>query len=295
MNKKSIATALVCYVVWGILAAYWNLLSGIDSMFILCCRIVFSLVLMLLLLIFTKRMHVLKATLRDKSTMKYLIPAGIIITFNWGLYIWAVNAGHVIDSSLGYYMNPLMVFALGVLMFKEKCSKVQLAAVGLAVIGVLVSVIAYGSFPYISIGLAVSFGLYGMMKKKAHADPVASICAETLIVTPFAIAFALIFKSDSIPGLRLVDVLLLIGAGAVTAGPLVLYSKCVNDIPFIVIGFFQYVAPTIGLIYGLTIGETLSPSLVVSFVFIWLGLVVFSVAMVKDAKKAKAAAQQKNV
>ncbi len=289
MNRKYLLTALTCYLLWGILPAYWNLLSHVDSFFILCCRIVFSLVLITLLLRVSGRMHAFWETLRSKAALRYLIPAGFIVTVNWGTYIWAVNAGHVIDCSLGYYMNPLMVFTLGVLIFREKCTKLQLVAVAFAVIGVIISVIAYGSFPYIAIILAVTFGVYGTLKKMAHTDPLASIGVETLVVAPFAVAFALVFRSESIGAISAVDILLLIGAGAATAAPLVLYSSCVNNIPFVVLGFLQYIAPTIMLIYGFMKGETMSSSRIISFIFIGLGLAVFSLAMVLEKRGNKPA------
>jgi len=216
--------------------------------------------------------------------MRYLVPSAVLITFNWGLYIWAVNSEHILDSSLGYYMNPLIAFLLGVIMFREKYTKLQLVAVAFAFIGVLISVVAYGSFPYISLGLALSFALYGALKKKAHADPVSGIAVETLIILPFTIIFALIFLTDSIKSAGIADLMLLIGGGAVTAIPLILYSSAVNDIPFIIIGFLQYVSPSIALIYGLISGERLSTSQIVSFIFIGLGLVVFSIALVRQSK-----------
>ena len=292
MDKKNLATALTCYILWGILPAYWNLLSDVDSLLILCCRIVFSMVLMIALLGVSGRMHVFWDAIKNRSQVRYLIPAGIIVTANWGTFIWAVNAGHVLDCSLGYYMNPLIVFALGVILFREKCTKLQLVAVAFAVIGVLISVMAYGSFPYIAVVLAVTFGVYGTLKKMAHADPVAGIVVETLVVTPFAVAAALIFKSESIGSLGAVSILLLVGGGVATAIPMVLYSTCVNKIPFIVLGFLQYISPTIALVYGLMIGETLSQSQLISFIFIGIGLVAFSAAMIVEYREKKATAAE---
>lgn len=285
MKKTDLSAALLCCVLWGILPVYWNLLSDVDSLLILCCRIIFSLILMTLLLACLGRFRLFGETLRDKRLMKHLIPAGVLITLNWGIYIAAVNAGHVLDCSLGYYMQPLAVFFFGAVVFREKCSKMQLAALCFAVIGVLVSVIAYGSFPYISLGLALSFSLYGTIKKKAHAEPISSICVETLVITPFAIAFALIFKSDGIAHLTLGNFLLLIGSGLVTGIPMVLYARSVNNLPFTVVGFLQYISPTIGLFYGLAVGEEMTKSRLISFIFIIIGLIVFSIDMVKRSKK----------
>jgi len=217
--------------------------------------------------------------------MRFLVPAAILITLNWGLYIWAVNSEHILDSSLGYYLNPLVVFLLGVIIFQEKYTKLQLVAVALAFIGVLVSVIAYGSFPYISIGLSLTFATYGMLKKKAHSDPVASIAIESMIISPLAIIFAMCFMRDSISALNSTNILLLIGGGAATAIPLVLFASAINDIPFIIVGFFQYISPSLALIYGLLRGEKLSESQIVSFIFIGLGLIVFSTSLLRTSKR----------
>jgi len=274
-----------CYVMWGLLPAYWNLLEGINPMFILCCRIVFSLVFTVGVLIVSNRVQVLRDTLRNKGAMKYLVPAAIVISCNWGLYIWAVNSGRVLDSSLGYYMNPLTGFLLGVLLFREKYTKLQIIAVVLAFTGVLISLIAYGSFPYVAIGLTLTFATYGVLKKKAHADPVASIAVETLLITPLALVFAFIFMTDSIRGISGVDLLLLIGGGAATAIPLILFSRAVNEVPFIIVCFIQFISPSLTLVYGLISGESISMARLVSFVFIGLGLTVFSVALVKKNRE----------
>ena len=289
VNRKNLTIGLLCYVLWGALPAYWNLLLGVDPLFILCCRLIFALVFMIALLVITGRMRVFFTTLKDKATMRYLTPTSVLITINWGIYIWAVNTGHVLDSSLGYYMNPLIAFLFGILIFREKHTRLQLAAVALAFTGVLISIIAYGSVPYISISLALTFAAYGVLKKKAHADPVAGIAIESLIITPFALLFAFIFMTDSVRAVSFTDLLLLIGGGAASAIPLALYSRAVNDIPFIIVGFFQYISPSLQLIYGLISGETLLMSQLVSFIFIGLGLIVFSIALVRIAKTEQAA------
>jgi chloramphenicol-sensitive protein RarD len=158
-------------------------------------------------------------------------------------------------------------------------------AVGLAFAGVLISLVAFGSFPVIAVCLSLSFATYGVLKKKAQADPAASIAIESLIITPFALVLSLIFMTDSIAAASSVEMLLLIGGGALTAMPLFLYARAVNDIPFIIVGFLQYISPSLALTYGLLMGEIPSMSQIVSFVFIGLGLIVFSTALVLDVKR----------
>jgi len=184
-------------------------------------------------------------------------------------------------------MNPLIAFSLGIILFKEKFFKLQLVAVGLALTGVIISLIAFGSFPVVAICLAVSFAIYGTLKKKAGADPAASIAVESLLITPFALVFSVFFMRDSIIALNIVDSLLLIGGGVLTAIPLILYARAINDIPFITVGFFQYISPSMALIYGLLTGETPSDAQIVSFIFIGLGLVVFSIALFLKVKASE--------
>jgi len=288
-KNKGYIICLLCYSLWGILPAYWNLLAGVNQLFVLCCRIVFAFCFAIVLLVVYRRLGDFLSMLRDKAAMRYLIPASILIALNWGLYLWAVTSGYVLDCSLGYYMNPLIAFLLGVLVFREKYSKLQLVAVGLAVTGVIISLIAFGSFPYISIGLALSFAVYGVLKKKVKAEPVASIAVESFLVAPFSVVLALFLLTGSVRPLNITDILLLAGGGVVTAMPLLLYAKAVNAVPFIIVGFFQYISPSLTLIYGLLTGETPSESQLVSFVFIGLGLIVFSIALVRTARAEAAA------
>ena len=219
LKKSSLLIAISCYALWGILPAYWNLLSSVDPLLILSFRIIFALVFTIILLMSTGRMHVFRDTIRDKATMRYLLPSSVFITINWGLYIWAVNTGHILDSSLGYYMNPLVAFVLGILLFQEEHTRLQLAAVALAFAGVLISVIAYGSFPYISIVLALSFGAYGICKKKAGADPLAGIAIESLMMTPLMLILMLAFLMDSLRAVSFPELLLLIGCCAARSLP----------------------------------------------------------------------------
>ena len=289
MNKKALLSAVICYLIWGIQPAYWNLLDEYNPLFILCSRIIFTFVFTLILTACTGRMKVFLNALRDKSIMRNLIPASVILTFNWGIFIWAVNSGHILDTSIGYFMNPLMVFLFGILLFREKSTKLQLTAVALAFTGVLISVIAYGSFPFVSVSIALSFAAYGVFKKKTGADPVVGITVESMVMAPFALVFALLVIPESFITVTTGGALLLVLSGVATAVPLIMYARAINEIPYIVVGFLQYIGPTISLIYGLTRGETLSASQIISYVFIILGLIVFSIALIRSSKEDAAA------
>ncbi len=194
MKERNIGilSTAACYVLWGLLPLYWHLLDEVDAFVILANRIVWSAVFTVVLLLALKRFGDVKAVLRDKTKMRFVVPAAIMITINWGLYIWAVNAGHLLDASLGYYLNPLMVFAVGMLLFREKCGTLDWVALALATVGVLVSTLAYGAFPWVALSLALSFGLYGTFKKLGGVSGLTSIAVETILVAPFALAFLLL-------------------------------------------------------------------------------------------------------
>ena len=297
-DKKSLLMVLAGYVIWGVLPLYWHTLSGIDPIVILCCRIVMSAVCTTLLLLVTGRLSELWAVMRNKQLMKFLIPAALTVTVNWGVYIWAVSAGHVTDSSLGYYMNPLVVFLFGTLIFKERCGKMELFALLFAAAGVLLSTLQYGAFPYIAIALAVSFALYGMFKKFAHVDGTVSIAVETVVLFPAALLFLILSPGTqaAIETATPLQYIFLVLAGIVTAAPLIMYTQGVNGLPFITMGFLQYVCPTLMLILGVLImGEPFTVAQGVSFAFIWAGLILFSIGMIKREKKQaalEAAAEQ---
>lgn len=275
---------------WGVLPLYWKLLASLDSVFILCNRIIWALVFAVVLLFAIRKLSKMKELLIDWSKMKFLIPAAIVITLNWGLYIWAVNADHVIESSLGYYMNPLVVCLFGIVIFKEKVNAPQVVALLLALVGVVISTVQYGSFPLVAIALAVSFSLYGTLKKFAHVGGVEGVGVETLLVAPIALLFVIFAPQShaSLEAMTLLQLFFCVGSGVVTAIPLMLYSRGVNELPFVIVGFLQYIAPTLMLIIGIWQGEVFTPDQAISFGFIWVGLVVFSIGIILQDRKLKA-------
>lgn len=288
MNKKNVLLVLCGYILWGIQPLFWALFPETDSLFLLASRIVWSVVFCITVLAVKKELPKVLLVLKDKKTMRYLIPASVFLLLDWGLFIWAVQTGHVLDTSLGYYMGPLIVFSLSLFLFHEKCSKWQIVAIAFAVIGVLISVIQYGSFPWMAIILSMAFAIYGMCKKYAQADPLVSITVETLLMLPFALIFILFFRMGE-NGMASVDLklqLLFIASGAVTALPMILYSIGVVNLPFYMLGFFQYISPSISMVCGFLMGETLSADKLITFIFIWAGLIIFSLSTLKKSKGA---------
>lgn len=290
MKERNIGilSTAACYVLWGLLPLYWHLLDEVDAFVILANRIVWSAVFTVVLLLALKRFGDVKAVLRDKTKMRFVIPAAIMITINWGLYIWAVNAGHLLDASLGYYLNPLMVFAVGMLLFREKCGALDWVALALATVGVLVSTLAYGAFPWVALSLALSFGLYGTFKKLGGVSGLTSIAVETILVAPFALAFLLLSPASHavFSALTLKTGLLLFFTGVVTATPLILFTHGVNRLPFTTVGFLQYISPTLQLIIGtLFFHETLTKDRIVALAFIGAALVLYSFSMARRARR----------
>ncbi|MDP3446960.1 MAG: EamA family transporter RarD [Eubacteriales bacterium] len=292
MKERNIGllSALACYILWGLLPLYWRLLEEMDAVFILANRIIWSAVFTAGILLITKKTKDVKAVIRDKKKMRYMIPAAIIITINWGVYIWAVNAGHLLDSSLGYYMNPLVVFAIGIALFHETSGVIDWIALGLATIGVLIATIAYGAFPWIAVVLALSFGLYGTLKKLAGVGGLASIAVETLLIAPFALAFLVLAPAShaSLAKLTPLTTVLLLLTGVVTASPLILFTVGINRLPLTTVGFLQYSSPTLQMLIGvLVFKEVLTQDRIIAFAFIAAALVLYTIGMTQRARKAR--------
>ena len=290
MKKSNIGliSTLACYILWGLLPLYWHALEGVNPVFILCNRIIWSAVFTVSILLATKQLGEVRTVFRDKKKMRFMIPAAVSITINWGVYIWAVNAGHLLDSSLGYYMNPLMVFATGIILFHEKCGLYEWIALGLALIGVLIATVAYGAFPWIAIVLALSFSAYGTLKKLAGVGGLTSIAVETLLIGPLALAFVLFapVSHATVTSLNTAEAIMLVLSGIVTATPLILFTFGVNRLPLSTVGFLQYVSPTLQMIIGILVfHEVLTQDRIIAFAFIGAALVFYTIGMVRRAKQ----------
>jgi chloramphenicol-sensitive protein RarD len=261
--------AFGAYLMWGLFPVYWKRLSGVESMQILGHRIVWAAAFTLAALVATRRLSSLASLFRDRRRVLYAACAAVLITVNWGTYIWAVNSGHVTESSLGYYINPLVSVALGAIFFREKLDKWTVLAISVAGAGVAVASILMGSLPWISLALATSFGFYGLVKKKAGLDPLAGLAAETLFVSPLALAF-LAFRhaagAGSFGGPDMVANAMLFLAGIVTAVPLLCFAAAANRISLTRMGFVQYVSPTLQFALGVLVyGEVVRPPMAVAF------------------------------
>lgn len=278
--------ALSTYLIWGVLPLYWNLLARAEANEILAHRIIWSFLFMVVVLMVTKRWQSFKEDCRalwqDKKRGAILLLAAFTISLNWLTYIWAVNHDHVIDTSIGYYINPLMSVLFGIVFFRERISGLKKISLLLAAIGIVLMTYQLGKLPWVAVALAVSFSVYGALKKQLHLNPFSSITLETLLMMPFAVPYIgiLMMSPANHFSLAMPDLALyLMGTGVVTAVPLVLFSYGANLLPLNVLGFFQYISPTIGLLLGIFFfHETFGMAQISALGFVWAAIVLFTVA-----------------
>lgn len=287
--KSGAIQAGISYVLWGLLPIYWKFLSEVGADEILASRIVWAFVLMILLLLITKKWSPFIATLKglkdNQKRLWSLVIASLLISCNWFVYIWAVNHDQMIQASLGYYINPLVSVLLGVIFLKEKLSPAQYVSFFMAIVGVVILSVSYGQIPWISLALAFSFGFYGLAKKLIKVDSSIGLTLETMVVTPIALAYLIfLFVQGNLAFLSvsLSTDLLLIGSGFATALPLLYFAKGAQKIPLSMLGFIQYIAPTLTLILGVFLyNEHFSKTHLLAFIFIWGALTIYSLSKTK--------------
>ncbi|WP_243081573.1 EamA family transporter RarD [Staphylococcus capitis] len=290
--KKGIFFALGAYVLWGILPIYWELIDHIGAFEILAFRIIFSMIFMILLLVVGRKQR--EAFLRDVNQLfthpvqlVAIIVAGYVITINWGTFIWAVTNGHVLQSSLGYYINPLVSIVLALIFLKERFNKFEWLAIIFALIGVLYMTIKIGEFPFVSIMLALSFGLYGLLKKIVHIDAISSIAIECIVTAPAGIIYVIyLWQQHHMTFGFNMSSFWLVFSGAVTAIPLILFSAGAKRVPLSLTGFIQYVGPTIMFILGIFVfKEKFDVHQLITFIFIWIGIILYSISQYMNIKR----------
>ena len=279
MNKSGLFATLAAYVIWGLLPIYWKLLASVSSEEILAHRIVWSFIFLLLLLYVQKALPKFTGALKNPFTRRLFFLNGLIISMNWFIYIWAVNHNFIVEASLGYYINPIVSIILGVFFFREKLSRIEWLAILLATIGVLILTIGYGKFPWISLALAFSFGFYGVVKKQRPLESTVSLTIETLAPLPIAILFLGymgVSGQETFTSSGFVTTGLVL-TGVITAVPLLLFGFGAQRIPFTVVGFLQFVAPTLSLAIGVLLyGEPFTGTHLIAFTFIWSAAFVFT-------------------
>ncbi len=281
--RLGIFYGLGAYLLWGVLPIYWKLLQHVEAMEILASRFLWSAVFVFLLLLATGKLNIFmqetKAIFSTKKKACCMVLAAIMISFNWGIFIWAVEAGRIVETSMGYYISPLMNVLFGVVFLHERLSKLQFAAVGCAAVGIGVIIVHNGGLPWVALTLPLTFAFYGLLKKIIVAQPMTSILLETLLISPLAAGYLYYLSINEGTVYQSCDMntlLLLAGAGAVTATPMLLFTACARKLPLNIVGFLQYISPSISLMIGVLIyGEPFTSTTATAFGCIWAGLALF--------------------
>jgi len=274
------------YTLWGLFPIYWPLLKPANPLEIVSHRAVWTLVFCFIILALTKTLKSTLSLLKRPKIMAGLFLGSILISINWIIYIYAANTGHVIEASLGYFINPLVVIATGVIVLKEKMRPLQWTAVGIATIGVAVLTIDYGRLPWIALGLALSWGSYGLVKKQLGLGALEGLSIETLLSSGFYLGY-LIWLGNSGEGhftYSLTLTLLLIGGGAVTAIPLLLFNGSTNRLPLTLVGLLQYITPTIQFCIGVWYyHEDMPAARWAGFLIIWVALMSLALDLLRSS------------
>lgn len=288
--KQGIFFGLAAYVLWGILPVYWKALELVSPFEILSSRFMWSCVFVFLLIIFQKKWPLftkeVKHVFSNVKTGAAMIAAGITISFNWGTFIWAVNNGHIVETSMGYYINPLVSILFAVVFLRERLDKMQLAAITCAFIGVASMVYSFGKIPWVSLTLAFTFALYGLLKKILPVSALTSIMLETLLITPLALVYEYSLWQQGVSFYasgNLQVIMMLTGAGVVTAIPLLLFTAGARLLPLKIIGFLQYISPTLTLLIGVFVyNEAFTASHLLAFGWIWAALLLFILSQLRS-------------
>lgn len=291
-TRNGIVTGILCYVFWGLAPIFWKALDHVNPFEIIANRVVWCLVFTVAVCR-VAGMH-FAPLLHDKRALAFLAPAGLVVTFNWSTYIYAVNTGHLVESALGYYINPLVSILFGRLFFAERLSRTQTAATLLMAAGVVWFTLDYGHVPWFALLLALSFALYSVLKKKGGYEAIPALAVESVVSTPVALAIGVMaalasgghsFLADTATAAGWGTTLMLVLAGPVTAIPLMLFAQAANRIPLSLIGFIQYVSPTISLLLGVfAYGEAFTTAHLVCFGCIWCGLALVSLEAIRAAR-----------
>ena len=278
-TKAGVLLAISAYSMWGFAPMYFKLLQSMPALEILLHRIVWSVVVLFALILVLRHHHKVVSALKNKKVVTTLLLSGLLLAGNWLLFIWAVNNDHLLDASLGYYINPLLNVLLGYLFLGERLRKLQQVAVVMATIGVAFLVISVGRLPWIALVLAGSFGVYGLMRKKVAVESIPGLYVESLMMLPFAIWFwwAMASPASNMLNNNSEMNLILIAAGVVTTAPLLCFTAAARRIQYSTLGFFQYIGPSIMFLLAVFLyGEPLDENRLITFGFVWSALILFS-------------------
>lgn len=296
VDRRGVGYGFLAYLIWGLFPLYFQLLIRSGAFEIVAYRIVFSLLFCLIMLALTQGWRQLARVFRQPRSVLVLAVAGLLVSFNWTLYVWGVNNGFAIDAALGYFINPLVNAAFGVILLGERMRRLQWLAFGVGTIAVVVLIIGYGQVPWVALGLALTFGLYGLTKKKVGmaVAPLPGLAIETTAATPFALAYLIWLGAAGLGTVQLGSgySLLMMLAGPVTAVPLLLFAAAAIRIPLSTMGILQYVAPIGQFLIGwLVIGEQMPPERWIGFAIIWTAVLIFIVDALRAGRAGAAASR----
>jgi len=286
-NKLGLLFGVSAYSLWGAFPLYWPLLEPANPLEIVSHRAVWTLVFCFIVLTATKALKSTLTTLKRPTVAVKLFLSSLLISINWLVYIWATNNEHVVEASLGYYINPLIIISFGVIFLKEKMRPLQWAAVAIATLGVLVLTFDYGRLPWIALALAVSWGSYGLIKKQLGLGALEGLAIETFISSFFYLAYLIYIGNQGTGqfGQSWGLTALLISAGAVTAIPLLLFNGSTNRLPFTTIGLLQYITPTLQFSIGVwVLNEDMPTARWIGFLIIWAALVALAIDLIRSSR-----------
>lgn len=286
---QGVLYGFAAYIIWGIVPIYWPLLQPAGAIEILAHRVIWSLVVLLVFLAIKKQIKKALLIFKDPKKLAILTIASVFIAVNWGIFIWASVSGRILDSSLGYYINPLFSIGLGVLLLKEKLRNLQWLAIAIATIAIIYLSVTLGAPPYVALSLAFTFSIYGYLKKRANVEAIDSLTVETLILIPFAIGYIAYLSSvgQNSFGVNGIDhAIWLASAGVITAVPLALFGAAAIRIPLSTLGFIQYVGPTLQFIIGLYLfNEPMPRDRFIGFALTWVAIAIISYDALRNRNK----------
>jgi chloramphenicol-sensitive protein RarD len=292
MDKKGILYAFGGYFIWGLVPIYWKTLKHVPAMQLIGHRIAWSFILLAAMLFVTRKWPEFMVLASERKILRIYFVAAVLCGANWFIYVWAVNAGYIIEASLGYFINPLLSVLLGVIFLRERLRFTQWIAIGLAAVGVVYLTVRYGHLPWIALGLAITFGFYGLVKKTAPLGSVYSLTLESGILLIPGVIF-LVYQEwiglGSFLHTGLQSDLLMAGAGLITTIPLLMFTSAARRIPLTTMGVLHYITPTCQFLLGLLVyKESFSRSQALGFGIVWIGLIVYCVEGLVTNREAAA-------